>query len=106
MSLAIVGVVVLILTIVAYAMSHNTDSEVDLHDPKVFQERKDLYRKQRDGFRSNSRAMEELREWKDRNDEYEYVELYVPIYPWRRILPDCLELHNASKGALNSNLEV
>lgn len=75
MSLATVGVAVLVLCIVAYAMSHGTDSEVDLCDPKVFQERKDLYRKQRDDFRSNSRAMEELKEWKAKNDDYDYVEL-------------------------------
>ena len=75
MSLATVGVAVLVLCIVAYAMSHGTDSEVDLYDPKVFQERKDLYRKQRDDFRSNSRAMEELKEWNAKNDDYDYVEL-------------------------------
>ena len=82
MSLAILGAAVLGLCIVAYAMSHDTESGVDLHDPKVFKERKDLYRKQRDAFRSNPRAMEELREWKAANNDYEYVELYVsPIYP-------------------------
>lgn len=75
MSLATVGVAILILCIMAYAMSHYTDSNVDLHDPKVFQERKYLYRKQRDVFRSNPRAMEELREWKAKNDKYDYVEL-------------------------------
>ena len=75
MSLATVGAIVLTLCIVAYAMSHTTNSDVDLHDPKVFQERKDLYRKRRDGFRSNSKAMEELREWKAGNDDYDYVEL-------------------------------
>ena len=75
MSLATVGAVILVLCIVAYAMSHGMDSDVDVHNPKVFQERKDLYRKQRDEFRSNPRAMEELREWKARNDDYDYVEL-------------------------------
>lgn len=75
MSLATVGAVVLIICIAAYAMSHGTDSDVDLHNPKVFQERKDLYRKRRDDFRSNSTAMEELREWKAGNDDYDYVEL-------------------------------
>ena len=75
MSLAIVGAAVLVLCIVAYAMSPGTDSDVDLHDPKVFQERKDLYRRQRDEFRSNARAMEELREWKAQNNDYDYVEL-------------------------------
>ncbi len=75
MSLATVGAAVLVLCIVAYAMPHGMDSEIDLHDPKVFQERKDLYRKQRDTFRSNPRAMEELREWKAKNDDYDYVEL-------------------------------
>lgn len=74
-SLATLGAAVLILCILAYAMSHNTDSDLDLHDPKVFQERKDLYRKQRDDFRSNSRTMEELREWKAKNNDYDYVEL-------------------------------
>ena len=75
MSLAIVGAAVLVLCIVACAMSHNTDQEVDLHDPKVFQERKELYRTQRDDFRSNDRAMEELKQWKAKNDDYDYVEL-------------------------------
>ena len=75
MSLATVGVAILILCIMAYAMSQNTDSNIDLHDPKVFQERKYLYRKRRDEFRSNTRAMEELREWKAKNDNYDYVEL-------------------------------
>lgn len=63
-------------------MSHNTETVVDLHEPKVFQERKDLYRKQRDGFRSNARAMEELVQWKAKNNDYDYVELYVsPMCP-------------------------
>ena len=82
MSLAVLGAAVLGLCIVAYAMSHNTESVVDLHEPKVFQERKELYRKQRDGFRSNTRAMEELVQWKDKNNDYDYMELYVsPLYP-------------------------
>ena len=75
MSLAVVGAAVLLLCIVAYAMSHTMDSEIDLHDPVAFKERKDLYRKQRDDFRQNPRAMEELREWKAKNDDYDYVEL-------------------------------
>ena len=77
MSLAIVGAALLVLCIVAYAMSHSTDSAVDLHNPKIFQDRKDLYRKQRDAFRNNSRAMEELTQWKVKNNDYDYVELYV-----------------------------
>ena len=77
MSLAIVGAALLVLCIVAYAMSHGTDSAVDLHNPKIFQDRKDLYRKQRDAFRNNSRAMEELTQWKVKNNDYDYVELYV-----------------------------
>lgn len=75
MSLATVGAAVLVLCIVAYAMSPSTDPDLDLHDPKVFQERKDLYRKRRDDFRSNPQAMKELREWKAKNDDYDYVEL-------------------------------
>lgn len=75
------GAAVFLLCIVAYAMSHSTEPDIDLHDPKVFQERKDLYRRQRDDFRSNSRAMEELRQWKARNDDYDYEELYVPTRP-------------------------
>lgn len=81
MSLATVGAAVLILCIVAYAMSQGTESESDLHDPKVFQERKDLYRKQRDDFRSNSRAMSELREWKAKNNDYDYKELSSGMIP-------------------------
>ena len=75
MSLAAVGAAVLVLCIVACAMSYSADSEIDLHDPKVFKDRKELYRKQRDDFRSNFRAMEELREWKMKNNAYDYVEL-------------------------------
>ena len=74
-------------------MSHITDPEEDLHDPKVFQDRKDLYRKQRDDFRSNSRAMEELREWKAKNDDYDYMELYVPMCPCEGSVSDSPELH-------------
>ncbi|CAF9942712.1 MAG: hypothetical protein ALECFALPRED_009929 [Alectoria fallacina] len=81
MSLATVGAAVLVLCIVAYAMSHSTDSDIDLHDPEVFQERKDLYRKQRDDFRINTSAMEELREWKAKNDDYDYVELGSGMIP-------------------------
>lgn len=75
MSLAIIGAVILILCVLAFAMSHGLDSAVDLHDPKVFQDRKDLYRRKRDEFRSNSQAMEELRQWKAGNNDYDYVEL-------------------------------
>ncbi|KAF6237659.1 hypothetical protein HO173_003860 [Letharia columbiana] len=81
MSLATVGAVVLVLCIVAYAMSHATDSDVDLHDPEIFQERKNLYRNKRDDFRRNFRAMEELREWKAKNDDYDYVELSSGMIP-------------------------
>lgn len=93
MSLAILGAAVLGLCIVAYAMSQNTNSVIDLHESKVFQERKDLYRKQRDGFRSNTRAMEELAQWKAKNNDHDYVELYVsPVCPWRKAretIPSC-----------------
>ena len=75
MTLATIGAAVLVLCIAAYIMSYGTDVEVDLHDPNIFQKRKDLYRKQRDDFRNNPRAMEELREWKARNDDYDYVAL-------------------------------
>ena len=100
MSLAVVGAALLVLCIVAYAMSHSTDSPVDLHDPKVFQERKDLYRKQRDDFRNNSRAMEELTQWKAKNNDYDYRELYVsPMYPYGRSPLGNFELQNASERA-------
>ena len=56
-------------------MSHSADSDIDLHDPKVFQERKALYRKHRDCFRRDLQAMKELREWKAMNDHYDYVKL-------------------------------
>lgn len=74
-SLATVGAAIFALCILAYAMSHSADSEADLHDPKVFRERKDLYRKQRDCFRRDLQAMKELREWKAMNDHYDYVQL-------------------------------
>ena len=100
MSLAIVGAALFVLCIVAYAMSHTTDSPVDLHNPKVFQERKSLYRKQRDDFRSNSRAMEELTQWKAKNNDYDYVELYVlPMCPCERSPPGSSELQNTSERA-------
>ena len=95
MSFAIIGVALLVLCIVAYAMSHTTDSPVDLHNPKVFQDRKDLYRKQRDGFRSNPRAMEELTHWKAKDNDYDYMELYVlPMRPFGRSPPGSYELQN------------
>ena len=75
MSLATIGAVIVILCIVAFAMSHGMDSAIDLHDPKVFQERKYLYQRNRDDFRSNDQAMEELRQWKAGNNDYDYVEL-------------------------------
>ena len=75
MSLAAVGAAVLVLCIVAYAMSPSTDSDHDLHGPKNFQEHKDLYREKRDRFRRDSQATQELKEWKAKNDDYEYVKL-------------------------------
>ena len=99
MSLGIIGAAVLVLCIVAYAMSYNTEPQVDLHDPKVFQERKDLYRKQRDDFRSNFRVMEELVQWKAKNNDYEYRELYVHPYVPLRCTIDNNELQNISKRA-------
>ena len=99
MSLAVVGAALLVLCILAYAMSHSTDSPVDLHNPKVFQERKDLYRKQRDDFKSNSRAMKELKHWKAKDNDYDYVELYVPpMCPCGRDPPGSSELQNASES--------
>ena len=100
MSLVVVGAALLVLCIVAYAMSHNTDSPVDLHNPKVFQERKDLYRKQRDAFRSNPRAMKELTQWKAKNNDYDYVELYVlPMCPFGRSPLGNPKLQKASERA-------
>ena len=100
MSLAIVGAALLVLCIVAYAMSHTMDPPVDLHNPRVFQDRKDLYRKQRDDFRNNSRAMEELTQWKAKNNDYDYVELYVlPMCPCERSPPGNSELQSASERA-------
>ena len=100
MSLAIVGAALLVLCIVAYAMSHSTDSPVDLHNPEIFQDRKDLYRRQRDDFRSNSRAMEELTHWKAKDNDYDYVELYVSsMRPFGRSPLGTSELQNASERA-------
>lgn len=36
---------------------------------------KSLYRQRRNAFRANVAANEELRQWKARNDDFEYVEL-------------------------------
>ena len=74
-SLATVGAAIFALCILAYAMSHSVDSEVDLHDPKVFQKRKNLYQEHRDGFRNNPQAREELVQWKAMNDHYDYLKL-------------------------------
>ena len=74
-SLVTIGAAVFALCILAYAMSHSVDAEVDLHDPKVFQDRKKLYREYRDRFRNNAQARAELVEWKAMNDHYDYLEL-------------------------------
>ena len=98
MSLAIVGAALLVLCIAAYAMSHSTDSPVDFHNPKILQERKDLYREKRDEFRSNARAMEELTQWKAKNNDFDYVKLYVtPRCPQGRSPSENSELQNFSK---------
>lgn len=75
MSLALVGAAVLALSIIAYIMSPSTGSDEDLCDPEGFQKRKELYRERRDAFRCDPKAMEELREWKAKNDDYDYVKL-------------------------------
>ena len=73
MGLALIGVVVLVLSVIAYALrvAMGEESEED----RAFQDRKDLYRKRRDAFRSDPQAMEELRQWKQKNNNLDYKKL-------------------------------
>ena len=70
MGLALIGVVVLVLSVIAYALRVAMGEE-----DRAFQDRKDLYRKRRDAFRSDPQAMEELRQWKQKNNDLDYKKL-------------------------------
>ena len=70
MGLALIGVVVLVLCAISYALRVAMGE-----DDRAFQDRKDLYRKRRDAFRSDPQAMEELRQWKQKNNDFDYKKL-------------------------------
>ncbi len=76
-NLAVVGAILLFFVVMAYATSNDPDSVSSTYDLKTLQELKDLYRRRRDEFRSNPRAMEELLEWKRKNDHYNFKILYA-----------------------------
>ena len=70
MGLALVGIVVLVLCAISYALRVAMGDE-----DRVFQDRKDLYRKRRDAFRNDPQAMEELKQWKQKNNDLDYKKL-------------------------------
>ena len=70
MGLALIGGVVLVLCAISYGLRVAMSEE-----DRAFQDRKDLYRKRRDAFRSDPQAMEELRQWKVKNNDFNYKKL-------------------------------
>ena len=70
MGLALVGIVILVLCAISYALRVAMGEE-----DRAFQDRKDLYRKRRDAFRNDPQAMEELKQWKRKNNDLEYKKL-------------------------------
>ena len=70
MGLALIGIVVLVLCAISYALRVAMGE-----DDRAFQDRKDLYRKRRDAFRSDPQAMDELRQWKQKNNDFVYKKL-------------------------------
>ena len=53
-------------------MADQPAKDVGLHNDVAH---KKLYVEMRDRFRNNRNAMEELQQWKDRNDDYDYPTL-------------------------------
>jgi len=76
-SLAVIGAVLLFFVAMAYALGIGSDVDLSTQDPKTLQDFKDMYRKKRDDFRSNPQAMEELLEWKRKNDRFDFKILYA-----------------------------
>lgn len=72
---AVIGAVVLVLGAMAYALSVGASEDDGLGGKKGFRERKELYRRRRDEFRENERAVMELGEWKGKNDDFDYIQL-------------------------------
>ena len=70
MGLALIGIVVLVLCAISYGLRVAMGE-----DDRTFQDRKDLYRKRRDAFRSDPQAMEELTQWKKKNNYLDYKKL-------------------------------
>ena len=70
MGLALIGIVILVLCTISYALRIAMGEE-----DRAFQDRKDLYRKRRDAFRNDPQAMEELKQWKRKNNDLDYKKL-------------------------------
>jgi len=64
----------------AYALGIGSDMDLSTQDTKTLQDFKDIYRKKRNEFRSNPRAMEELLEWKRKNDRFNFKILYASCH--------------------------
>jgi len=76
MSVAVAGGAAVLFGAVTYAMRlRPSRSNRRLHEPKVFQDRKEMYRERRNRFRNHPRAMEELEAWKSRDGEFDYTVL-------------------------------
>ena len=57
-------------------------------DPEMYKQLKNLYRRCRDNFRSNSDAMSELAAWKKRDNDVDYKILYVTVTLPERLIWD------------------
>ena len=75
MSLAAVGAVVLVLCAMAYALNVGRGQKGSFENSEAFQARKDRYRWRRDDFRQDPQLMEELRQWKAKNNDFDYEKL-------------------------------
>ena len=75
MSLVVVGAVVLVLCAMAYALNVGRGLEGIVEDSRAFQARKDRYRWRRDDFMNDPQLMEELKQWKEENNGFDYEKL-------------------------------
>lgn len=75
MGLALIGIVVLVLCAISYALRVAMGEEDRVFQDRKDQDRKDLYRKRRDAFRNDPQAMEELKQWKQKNNNFDYKKL-------------------------------
>ena len=71
MSIVGVGAVLVLLSVIAYALrvAMGDDGRQDIND------RKALYRKRRDAFRNDPEAMDELKHWKEKDNDFDYKKL-------------------------------